>query len=456
MRFIINRTLKFINQRIPTLIQTPRARSFGNCGEEIFYGLLKARRRNKKILFLHSPNLFSKRMTANKHLFDIVDDFHFQNKIVSFFGGWIIVILLIIVRPLLRLIGSRNTERLLGLNFRDGAIFSFYYRSPRIGRSTLWQEDNTSSFSWETVKELNWNRQYQDYVPPRLNKANLLKAERFRTQMGIPLSDWFVCLHVREGGYHNDFSSQEIRNASIQNYTEGINAINDAGGWVVRIGDSTMSPIVKKERVIDYPHTRFKSELMDIYLVSECRFYVGTNSGPADVATLFKKPTILVNASDWGNCFPVRKGDLFIPKRIFSHPLNRYLSITEIVEKTHLSSGYKLVPDDCVMVENTPQEIRDIIDEYLTKSGNFNYSDLQKSFNAARTNQLHRMLDQNDNFSTVGKYRFASRADAAAGTMGQKYLEQNWSYDDLQLGQSGQTKPGSQKKVGVSNPKFNL
>jgi len=458
MRIFINKAFKFINHRIPILIQTPRARTFGNCAEEIFFGLLKARRQTKKILFLYSPNLFSKRMVANENLLLIVDDFCFQNKAVSFLGGLIIASLLIIVRvssPLLRLIGSQNAERLLGSNFREGALFSFYYSSPRVGRSTLWKNEGTSCFSWETVKELNWARQYQDYIPPRLNDTDLRKAEQLRTQMGIPISDWFVCLHVREGGYHNDFSSQETRNASIQSYAEGINAINAAGGWVVRIGDSTMTPLPKTDRVIDYPHTKFKSALMDIYLISQCRFYVGTNSGPADVAALFKKPSILVNASDWGNCFSVRMGDLFIPKHVFSRLLNRYLSIEEMLEETHLSPGYRLVPDDCVMVENTPQEIRDVIEEYLTGPDNFNYSNLQKVFNEARHSQLHRMLNQNDNFSTIGKYRFASRADAAAGTLGQKYLEKNWSYDNLQLELDLHTEADSKEQSGIEVSKYN-
>ena len=443
MRSFINKAFKLINRRIPILIQTPRARSFGNCAEEISYGLLKARRENKKILFLYSPNLISKRMVANQNLLRLNDDFRFQNKAVSFLGGWIIVSLLIIVRvslPLLRHIGPQNAERLLGFNFRESAIFSFYYRSPRIGRSTLWQREGTSCFSWETVKELNWARQYQDYIPPHLNETDLRNSDQLRTQMGIPLSDWFVCLHVREAGYHND---RENRNASIGNYVEAIQAITRAGGWVVRIGDSSMVPLDSMERVIDYPHTRFKSELMDIYLISQCRFYVGTNSGPTDVAALFKKPTILVNASDWGNCFPIKMGDLFIPKHVFSRPLNRYMSIEDMLEESYMSYGSKSVPDDYVMVENTPQEIRDVIEEYLAKPENFNYSDLQKAFNEARLNQFHRMLDQNDDFTTTGKYRFASRADAAAGTLGQKYLEKNWSYDNLQLELAEQTEANS-------------
>ena len=51
------------------------------------------------------------------------------------------------------------------------------------------------------------------------------RREKIRIEMGIPKNEWFVCLHVREGGFRNDYEESACRNASIHNYIKGIEAI---------------------------------------------------------------------------------------------------------------------------------------------------------------------------------------------------------------------------------------
>jgi hypothetical protein len=192
--------------------------------------------------------------------------------------------------------------------------------------------------------------------------------------------------------------------------------------------------------VIDYAHTPYKSELMDMYLVSQCRFYVGTNSGPFDVATLFSKPMILVNTIEWSLALPAKRGDLAIIKHTFSRSRNRFLSIKEILEEPFGCQVFRPPSDEYVKVENTPEEIRDVIEEFLAKSEDYGYSELQEAFNEGRRRQIHRWLDQGEPFwpapskkdLVIEQYRIASRADSVAGTLGQKYLEQNWLVDNLE------------------------
>ena len=48
------------NASSPVQIRTPNYRSFGNGSEEIFYGLLKAQKENKKVIFLYPKLGFRK------------------------------------------------------------------------------------------------------------------------------------------------------------------------------------------------------------------------------------------------------------------------------------------------------------------------------------------------------------------------------------------------------------
>jgi putative glycosyltransferase (TIGR04372 family) len=473
MARLICKAIDFISGKIPVLIHTPRADSFGNCAEEIFFGLLKAKRENKKILFLHPHNLVFRGLlaknkikdsrfpqptrtiysrylewfirnlvlrdfVANRKIFHIKSSQTVGNGFVWFVGGWLLTfgIALMWMGNIPPLRPLRKLRRFIWPIDPTRMVFDFLRMTPTIGRSTLWNPKGCSSFSWETVRDQAWKDQYDEYVPPGLMGGDQRRAEKLMTQMGIPPADWFVCLHVRESGYRRD--DEDPRNASIHNYIEGIKAITAAGGWVVRLGDASMTPLPAMDRVIDYPHTRYKSELMDVYLVRHCRFYLGTNSGPSEVATLFWKPMVLVNVTEWSIGHPMKMGDLEIIKHVSAPSRDRFLSISELLDEPYHWQDFGPGSEPYNMVENTPDEIRDVVQEFLTQPRDCEYSDLQKKVNEGRKTQIRRWFDQPEPFAKpdVGNrflrsYEVAARCDWARGTLGQKYLEQNWLTDNL-------------------------
>jgi putative glycosyltransferase (TIGR04372 family) len=469
---LIDKAIDYIGKKFPVLIHTPRADSLGLTAEDIFYGLLKAKRENKKIWFLYPHNLvhrkfvadkkavqtrpyqpkdsrrgwwyrnlFSREFVANQQIFQVKSPLCIQNKIAWYLAGWLLtfeigIFWLATRSPIRVLQKSLRLMRLIRPHPPARVVFDFAQMTPTIGRSNLWKPVGVDHFSWDIVAKQNWRQQYAEFVPPELLDNHHRRAERIRIQMGIPLDDWFVCLHVRESGYRNDTDNN--RNATIHNYIDGINAITAAGGWVVRLGDRSMTPLPAMDRVIDYPHTRFKSELMDIYLVSQCRIYVGTNSGPCEVAVLFCKPTVLVNVTEWSLAYPVKMGDLEIIKHVFSSRQNRFLSIKEILAEPFGWQDFGPGSDGNVLIENTPNEIREVIEEVLTMQEDWIYSGLQESFNEGRRKQIYRWFDQPEQFgraspegSIFRMYRVAARCDAVLGTLGQRYLEQNWLVDNL-------------------------
>ena len=85
------------------------------------------------------------------------------------------------------------------------------------------------------------------------------------------------------------------------------------------------------------------------------------------------------------------------------------------------------------MHENSPDEIRDLVLEYLENVNHtkVEFSDLQNQVNTLRKLQAHRIFkakmyaDKSDDI--YNKYRFASRVEAFCGTLGKNYLEANWN-----------------------------
>jgi len=434
---LLNGLVEFLSRRSSVLILSPYARNIGNCAEEIYYGLLAARRRGKRVVLLFPQPLFWKFKIelANQELF-LLESEHccLNDGVWCRLEGVLLTVVFVIlwrgyamVRRILRVL--HGVWPAVPFPWRN----NIFYLIPSIGRSSLWQPEAVREFSWEVVKRCNWKEQYDHYLPVRLQDEKRRAAEKLRVAMGVPLDRWFVCLHVREGGFRNDGDLGANRNCSILNYLDGIRVITEAGGYIVRLGDPSMIPLPRIARVIDYPHTAFKSELMDLYLISECRFYLGVNSGPLDIAWLFQKPVLLTNLTEWTMSFPKRKGDLAIIKHIFSRSRNRFLSLREILEEPFECQSIRDAGGDYVMVENTPDEIRDVIFEHLTEPPNRPQSPLQEAFNAARRAQVHRLLDGPIEFfslnrrdDAVERYRFASRADSVKGALGRKFVQENW------------------------------
>lgn len=443
----INRQFEYINRTSPILFLTPYARNIGNCAEEIYYGLLKARRDGKRAVFLfpRQPIWKFRVEVANRELLEIESDYCLPNNSAwCHLSGWLLTVAFTFLRY-----SYFTWRRFLQIlqrvwpSMRLDPRHNIFYVVPSMGRATLWQREAASRFSWDVVESCRWRDQYERYLPVGLRREKHQYAEKLRVEMGIPLDRWYVCLHVREAGFRNDAKLAAPRNSSILNYLEGIRAITNAGGFVVRLGDPSMTRLPPMPQVIDYAHTAFKSELMDLYLISQCRFYVGVNSGPLDITWLFQKHVVLTNLTEWTMSFPKQKGDLAIIKHIFSRSRNRFLSLKEILNEPFecQCAFIRGVGNDYAMVENTPEEIRDVIVEFLTKPQDYSYSGLQDALNDARRAQIHRWLDQegvlfalNPLDDAVERYRLASRADSIAGTLGQKYLEQNWTKDCMNEG----------------------
>lgn len=426
----------WIDRWSPVLVVTPWGKALGTCAEDIYFGLLKARRDNKKILFLLPYELFWKlRMgITNRELVSLESGpcELWGAGTWRFLGGWMLTIIFGAVRTAYLLWRKcfRVWRQMLP-RFRLPAI-DHWYMVPSVGRSTLWGPAGINHSSKHLTDAERYRREAKQFQPMRLTQKKCQRAEKLRVAMGLPLADWFVCLHVRERGFRND--SQDPRNSSIENYYEAIRVITRCGGWVVCLGDSSMSQMPPMDRVIDYAHSPFKSNLMDLYLISECRFVLASDSGPAIAAMLlFKKHVIYTNLPSctiWG---VMQKGDLIIPKHTFSRSRGRFLSVKEMLEEP-VENGFSFrYSDDYIAYGNTADEIREVVEEYLNRSAVWDFSALQMAFNRGRQLQVERWLNTppDDDESVEYKYRVASFLAVDESTVGQKYLKENWLADGL-------------------------
>ena len=152
---------------------------------------------------------------------------------------------------------------------------------------------------------------------------------------GIKKDSWFIALHVRDLGFHSEKSGsmQSHRNASISDYLGAIYEITSRGGWVIRMGDPSMPKMPKMPRTIDYAHCPQRVEWMDVFLISEALFFLGTTSGLANAVISLGTPCLLVNCIS--NYFQLwDKNVKFTLKSLWNEKESRRILLSEMLKNT--------------------------------------------------------------------------------------------------------------------------
>lgn len=187
---------------------------------------------------------------------------------------------------------------------------------------------------------------------------------------GVQKNDWFVCLHARESGFKNSkLTVEDYRNADINSYITAIKAITDAGGWVVRMGDSSMKPLPELPHVIDYAHSDEKSDWMDVFLCAQCRFFIGTSSGLYTFAMSYGTPVVLTNLLPTCGAYYLTSNDLFIPRICRFKAKERFLNFNESFSPQMGTAAIQYIYDhkDIEIIENSEEEIKDLVEEMLDR-----------------------------------------------------------------------------------------
>lgn len=183
-------------------------------------------------------------------------------------------------------------------------------------------------------------------------------------ELGMPEGAWFCGLHVREGSDQ----MRAIRNSNIDTYDLAIEEIVRRGGWVVRMGDSSMRPLRPRPNVIDYIHSGRQQDWMDVFLWAEGRFFLGTGSGPVVLPLCFGKGTAIANwaplaSRQWG------KDDILLPKQYWLESEQRFLTMEERMSPKYgyHESANALKELGVTVIDNSPEEIVDLVVEMFER-----------------------------------------------------------------------------------------
>jgi putative glycosyltransferase (TIGR04372 family) len=187
-------------------------------------------------------------------------------------------------------------------------------------------------------------------------------------------NDWYICLHVRSQGFHSERrgGSEDIRNASIEDYYPLIREVAAAGGWVMRMGDSSMPALDMSKcgghrRVVDFARSSDKSAALDVALGASCRLFVGHSSGFHTIPHAFGRPCCMVNVPLTAG-FPWHPNDIFVPKKYVSVSTRASLSLAELMSSPNILNAdnkFQLEQAGLILLPNESDELVEVMREAL-------------------------------------------------------------------------------------------
>jgi len=187
--------------------------------------------------------------------------------------------------------------------------------------------------------------------------------------LGVPEGAWFVCAHAREAGFSPiDEELHKHRNSRIGNLAEAMREVIRRGGWIIRMGDSSMHTLSSMDKVIDYAHHTLKSDRLDIVLCAKAKFFLGNTSGIAYVSSVFGVPCALANLIPVAT-LGFNSSDISIPKLIQSQTDHRYMNFDEILGSDIANYQYASQYDarGLAVIENSSADICLLVTEMLDR-----------------------------------------------------------------------------------------
>ena len=211
-----------------------------------------------------------------------------------------------------------------------------------------------------------WDRQAR---PPLLHLTNehRMRGMQVLKSIGLQENAWFAVLHVREGKFGQHRMVEPYRDADPTTYFEAITAITNRGGWVIRIGDASMTPLPRMDNVWDYATSNLKCDWMDVFLCAAARFMIGTSSGPATISRAFGVPISMTNFLPSAALYLAMR-DLFLPKLLREKNSRNMVSFERQMSlplSACVSDGMYKNLCGIEIISNTPQEIRELVEQMM-------------------------------------------------------------------------------------------
>ena len=191
----------------------------------------------------------------------------------------------------------------------------------------------------------------------------------------------FICFNARDKAFLNkynsdrDWSYHDFRNSNIYSYLPAMEKMTQKNFFCLRTGFVVENKLVNSNpKIIDYANSEDRSDLLDVFLGSKCRFYLLSGSGISLIPETFNRPIVYVNHCNINELQAFAHNSLFIPKKYYSIKKQRLLTFKEFIDlefknnflyinKNNFSLNETFRELGIKIIDNTPEEITDVVME---------------------------------------------------------------------------------------------
>jgi len=196
-----------------------------------------------------------------------------------------------------------------------------------------------------------------------------LSGKQFLEKAGLDADSWFVTLHMRE--MHSTSQYRNGDNVDPTTYIDAIKRVLEFGGQVIRIGNSGMTPLsllgLKHERVLDYAHIEKNDPGLDVFFLSQCKFMIGTGSGPITFPNEFGRPVLYTNTPAIGRTLRLR--GVSTPQLLRDRETEKLLNIDEMLSNPlgwnvrETTKRYERVKNTSLDIASAVIDLENIVNE---------------------------------------------------------------------------------------------
>jgi putative glycosyltransferase (TIGR04372 family) len=192
-------------------------------------------------------------------------------------------------------------------------------------------------------------------LPPTLEAEARAQAEL----LGLDPGARIITMHVRESGWRQ--IDEDSRSCDINTFRPAVDELVRRGFRIVRIGDASMTPI-DWPGVLDLATHPGRTDPLELWSMLHSVYFLGSESGPLELAKLIGMPMLLVNVKTVQSGYPLHRSDLFIMKRLLSPDEPCVLSLRE---QLAVKAGKLGLGGSLRYVDNSAEEILLAVEEML-------------------------------------------------------------------------------------------
>ena len=176
-----------------------------------------------------------------------------------------------------------------------------------------------------------WNKKKNKQLI-NVNKQEKFLFLKLCKNLNIRDSNKVITIHLRQNNKYNFSIISDLRNYNISNLNILFKVLEENKKYTfVILGNKHMNKNnINSSNIINYSHSKYKSDINDILLILNSYSHIGNFSGPSHLASLYGIKTLFIDCKQFWN-FPVFPNAIFIPA-LFKKggkyfPLKKFLKI---------------------------------------------------------------------------------------------------------------------------------